>query len=157
MASNVFKLRIQFFLLWSVLITVTWMAFSAPIVLHRIDFPYWVQHSAFIVIFLLCIRYVFFLRHSFLASSQIAKVVCFFLCIWGTFILIHQVNDFKTDYDDTGLQSFLGHLSDTDYKWMRNFIRKEMIFFGVASIISTVILGFRMILGIWRWHNHGNV
>jgi hypothetical protein len=40
---------------------------------------------------------------------------------------------------------------------MMNYIRSEMLLFGVAGIISSVIFPFRMLMSVWRYRNQGRV
>jgi hypothetical protein len=37
------------------------------------------------------------------------------------------------------------------------YIRNQMFFFGMGSILSCVLLPFRLILSIWRGRNRGTV
>lgn len=147
------NLRLRLTLLWALFTIVVLAAFSAPMLIHEIQFPFWTYHILFIVIFLTAVRYIFFLRHSFLASRQILKIALFFICIWGTFLLVNALYDFRGYADETGLQTFLGHLPDVDYTALSKFILTEMVFFGTASIIATITLAIRLIISVWRWHN----
>jgi hypothetical protein len=151
--STTSHLRLRLTLLWGLLTVVVLGAFSAPMLLNDIDFPFWVVHCTFIVVFLTAVRYIFFLRHSFLASRQIMKIALFFICIWGVFLLVNEVYGIRTYADETGFETFLGHLPNADYSALSEFILTEMVFFGTASIISTTILAIRLILSVWRWHN----
>ena len=140
-------------LLWILLTAVIWGTFSAPILLNQVEFPFWLTHSVFILVFMGCIRYLFFLRHSWLVRQQYLKVAIVFLAIWGVFYLVDSLHDFQVFTDEDGLETFLGHLPNADYTRLRNFIKSEMIFFGTGSIIALAILAIRMIISVWRWHN----
>ncbi len=147
------QLQLRLTLLWGVLTLVVLAAFSAPILLNKIDFPFWVAHCTFIVVFLAAMRYIFFLRYSFLASRQILKIALFFICIWGIFLLVNEVYAIRTYADETGFETFLGHLPNVDFSALSQFILTEMVFFGTASVIATVILAIRLVVSVWRWHN----
>ncbi|MBK7342675.1 MAG: hypothetical protein IPJ06_05890 [Saprospiraceae bacterium] len=140
-------------LIWLFLTLVILGAFSAPMLLNEVRFPFWWAHSLFIVVFLFAIRYLFFLRHSWLASRQIIKIALFFLCIWGVFYLVDTMHDFQVFADEDGLDTFLGHLPNADYSSLSRFIKSEMIFFGTGSIIAMSILAIRLVISVWRWHN----
>ena len=49
------------------------------------------------------------------------------------------------------------HLHVTKQTSLINYIKNEMIFFGVGSIITGIILPFRMIISLWRMRNKGTV
>ncbi|MCF8237913.1 MAG: hypothetical protein K9I85_07130 [Saprospiraceae bacterium] len=140
-------------LLWLVLTAFILVAFSAPILLNDVEFPFWGSHCLFIVVFMFSIRYLFFLRHSWLASKQIAKIALFFLCIWGAFYLVDHIHDFQIFTDEDGLNTFLKHLSNAEYTSLERFIKAEMIFFGTGSVIAVIFLAFRLVISVWRWHN----
>lgn len=148
-------LRVRFALVWSLLMLGVLGAFSAPLLLNGIDFPFWTHHIVFIVVFLSAVRYIFFLRHSWLADKQALKVAIFFLCLWGGFLLANAVYDFRTYADETGLESFLAHLPNAEQTPLLTFIVNEMLFFGTASVISVAVLGLRMIHSVWRFRNRG--
>ena len=38
---------------------------------------------------------------------------------------------------------------------MINYVRSEMILFGVGSIVSAAAFAFRLILSVWRMRNRG--
>ncbi len=142
-------------LIWLLMIALILGAFSAPILLNDVDFPFWWAHSLFIVVFLLAIRYLFFLRHSWLASQQIIKIALFFLCIWGVFYLVDTMHDFQLFADEDGMATFLGHLPNADNTSLSKFIKSEMIFFGTGSILAVSILAIRLVISVWSWHNRG--
>lgn len=142
-------------LIWLLLIAIILGAFSAPILINEIDFPFWWAHCLFIVVFLLAIRYLFFLRHSWLASQQIVKTAMFFFCIWGVFYLVDTMHDFQLYADEDGLETFLGHLPNAENSSLGQFIKSEMIFFGTGSVIAVSFLAIRLVISVWRWHNRG--
>lgn len=146
-------LKILFAAVWVLLTAIVMAAFSAPILWNDIDFPFWTSHLVFIGTFMMSVRYLFFLRHTFLASRQILKVALVFVCLWGGFLLVDALHDFRLYADETGLQTFMGHLPDSDYTSLHGFVMTEMIFFGVGSVISVFLLAIRLIISIWRWHN----
>lgn len=140
-------------LLWVILTAFVLVAFSAPILINEVAFPFWWSHCLFIVVFMFAIRYLFLLRHSWLASKQIIKIALFFLCIWGTFYLVDQIHGFQIFADEDGLNSVLDHLSNAEYSSLSRFIKAEMIFFGTGSVIAVVFLAIRLVISVWRWHN----
>lgn len=153
--TSTFALRLRFTLMWILLTLAVLGAFSAPLLLNGVEFPFWSSHILFILVFLTAVRYIFFLRHSWLADKQAVKVAIFFLCLWGGFLLANAVYDFRAYADETGLESFLAHLSNAEQTPLLTFIVNEMLFFGTASVISVAVLGLRMIHSVWRFRNRG--
>lgn len=149
------RLRLYLNLLWVLLTLAVVAAFSAPLWLNDIEFPFLTSLVAFIVVFMVAVRYIFFLRHSWLASRQYVKAGLVIVCIWGVFLLVNALHDFRTYADDTGLESVMGHLPDVEYTALSQFTRNAVVFFGVASVIATGVLLIRLVISIWRWHNHG--
>ena len=143
----------QLTLLWGVLIAVVVAACSAPIVLNQVDFPFWFPHFAFIVLFLGATRYIFFLRHSWLARQQIVKVALVFLSFWAIFWLVSELHAFQVFADEIGVETLLTHLPAVDVPPLNRFILTEMVFFGVGAIIAMGVLVIRLIISVWRWHN----
>lgn len=154
MASST-RLRLYLNLLWALLTLAVAAAFSAPLWVNDIDFPFWPTLLVFIAVFMVAVRYIFFLRHSWLASRQYVKAGLVIVCIWAMFLLVDALHDFRVYADDTGLQTVMGHLPDAEYTALSQFTRNAVVFFGVASVIATGILLLRLIVSIWRWHNQG--
>jgi hypothetical protein len=151
------RLRIYLNLLWALLSLAVLGAFSAPLLLNDIHFPFWPTLIVFILVFMVAVRYIFFLRHSWLGTRQFLKTGLIILGIWGIFLLINALHDFRVYADETGLESIMGHLPDAEYTALSQFTRNTVIFFGVASVIATGILMLRLIISVWRWHNHRQV
>jgi len=155
--TSSYRLRIYLSLLWALLSLAVLAAFSAPLLLNDIDFPYWPTLITFILVFMVAVRYIFFLRHSWLGTRQYLKVAMVFLGIWGIFLLINAIHDFRVFADETGMESVMGHLPDADYTALSQFTHNSVLFFGVAAVIATAVLIFRLIISVWRWHNHRQI
>jgi hypothetical protein len=67
------------------------------------------------------------------------------------------LGDFHNFLEERGLQTLVTHLHVTKQTSVINYIKSEMIFFGVASIIAGLILPIRMIVSLWRMRNRGTV
>ena len=120
-------------------------------------YPFLWINVAFIVIFVTLARYIFLLKHTFLAKRQWVKFALTLLCLPLVFWLIGRINHFQTYLDEEGLESFLSILELERQAALGSYIRNEMIFFGVGAIISAVIFPIRMIISFWRTRNRGTV
>jgi len=119
------------------------------------NYPFWWTNVLFIVTFITLTRYVFLLRHTFLAKQQKLKVVLFFLSIPIVFFLISQVHYFQSFLDEQGVESFLGNMTLDKRNNMANFVRTQMMLFGIGSVVVAVIFPFRMLFSVWTYRNRG--
>ena len=72
-------------------------------------------------------------------------------------MLVNQINLFQTFLDENGFEGLVGDLPFGKRENMAKFIRAEMLFFGVGSVISAIILPFRLVISVWRTRNKGTV
>lgn len=143
--------------MWIFLTAVVLAVVGLPLWTAEIDFPFWGKLITFVLVLMIGIRYTFFLRHSWLASQQWIKVGLFVVGIWGTFLLINEIHDFRVFADEVGLETLLGHLPEAKHQRMYGYIHAVMLFFGIASVIATVVLMLRLLISVWRWHNFKKV
>jgi hypothetical protein len=151
------KQRILFELLWFCLVAGLLTMIALPIWMAEIPFPFWGKLLVFVLLLLTATRYTFFLRHSWIASKQWIKAGLFVVGIWGVFLLINALHDFRVFVDEVGLETILDHLPEPDHQRMYRYINSVMMFFGVASILSTLMLMIRLLISVWRWHNYKTV
>lgn len=153
MASN----KLQLELLWWVATFLIALLFCVPILLKISSFSYLPILIVFIVLAVTFTRYIFFLKHTFLAHRQILKVALFIITIPVIFLLIEQVNGFIS-YVDTGeIMEEMKFLQFDAIKRLRKYIITVTMFFGVSAVISTIAFGFRMIQSVWLLRNRGRV
>ena len=125
--------------------------------LQPVQFPFWKTNIIFVIVFVTVTRYIFFLKHTFLGYIQWLKVLVILICIPLLFYLVEKLHFFKDYMDKIGLEDKFEHLSLQGQTDIINYIDSEMIFFGVGSLISSVILPFRMLISFWRTHNRGTI
>ncbi len=143
-----------------------WWFFTAAIVavvlfpVHRSlseSYPFWAINIVAIAAFVMATRYIFFLRFSPVAYRQELKVILAIACIPAVFTLVSNVNHFQTYLDERGVLSFMSHLHPERLDTLDRYIRAQMIFFGVGSVVSTSVLAVRLIISVWRVRNKGTV
>ncbi len=120
-------------------------------------YPFYKSNILFILVFITFTRFIFFLKHTFLANYEMLKVGIILFSAIIVFLLVNELNFFQTYLDEQGLKSFLGHLSLSEQGSMGSYIRREMLFFGVGSIITAILLPLRLVVSIWRGRNRGTV
>ncbi len=148
------------------LIELLWWVITALVILAFMYLPYHhgngfsalgVVNIIFILIFITLTRYIFLLKYTFLGYSLWAKVLVIFLCIPLLIYLYSEFQFVQVFINDGSLESVFGHMQVKEQYAMMNYIESEIIFFGVGSIIATVLMPFRMIISIWRTRNRGTV
>lgn len=128
-----------------------------PIVSVVEDYRFLTENIIFIVVLLTCTRYIFLLKHTWLAKLQVVKTGLIFSSIWGLFLLIERLNKFQTFVDEEGPEGLVGNLPIDQMMSIVGYIRSEMLFFGVGAIISVFVLSGRLMKSIWNYKNLGTV
>ena len=118
-------------------------------------YPYLFINALFVIVAITTARYIFLLPSTFLAPLQYVKAGIAIVMIPIIFLLIQEVNLFQTFLDEQGMEALVPGLGFQDQLRFTDYIRTEMIFFGVASIIGCVVLMFRLVLSVWLWRNRG--
>ena len=126
-----------------------------PIVSSIGSYPFAEINAIFIIVFITFVRYIFLLPQTFLARLQYVKTAIVLLSLLIIVYLINGFSWFQTFMDEEGLQQLTSGLGVTEQEDLLQYIRAEMIFFGVGSIISAIALPVRLIISIWRQYNKG--
>ena len=121
------------------------------------NYPFLVINIIFIIVFVTFTRYIFLLKHTFLAKQQILKTAMVLISVPIIFMLINQINLFQTFLDENGFDGLVGDLPFGERENIAKFIRAEMLFFGVGSVISAIVLSIRLVMSVWRLKNRGTV
>ena len=154
-ASRGLHLKLE--LVWWVFTLVLAIGLIYPIQSKLSDYPFLITTIAFIIIFVTFTRYVFLLKHTFLAKRQALKIVMAFLCLPVVCYIIEGINYFQTFIDEEGPIALVGELPDNQQESMMNYVRSVLLFFGVGGVIITVIFAIRLIISVWRLRNRGSV
>lgn len=144
------------FVWWSVTAIVAW-AILYPIHKAMYVWPFQWWNVFFIVALITLTRYIFLLKHTFLAKNQVLKVVFILLMFPLTFALINGLHGFMNFIEEKTWASLTGHLPPLDKKEIENYIWNQMLFFGAGSIIAAPVFAGRLLLSVWRTHNRGTV
>lgn len=147
------KLRLE--LLWWLLTALLVVLIMAPIYLYTVGYPFWRINIIYIVTFITVVRHLFLLPTTFLATIQWLKVALIFLSIPAIFMLVQEMNRFQVFLDYNEPEKLVGLMPIDTLRAMVKYVRSEIILFGVGSVISLVVLPFRMIRSVWRYRNTG--
>lgn len=120
-------------------------------------YPFFVQNALFIAAFITFSRYIFFLPISPIARRKWIKVGGILGSVILVFVLATALGDYRNYIDEVGLQVLVEDLPVTRQTSLVSYMKNEMVFFGVGSIITAILLTFRLIVSLWRMRNSGRV
>jgi hypothetical protein len=149
------KLTSEF--LWLIVTGLLIVIVLFPIYEHKIRFPFYAQNALLIFLFVTFSRLIFFLPISHLARRKWIYLAIILAAPLFFFVVSTALGDFRNFMDEQGLQSLVDHLHVSRQTWIIRYIKHEMIFFGVGSIITGILLPFRLIISFWRMRNKGTV
>jgi len=120
-------------------------------------YPFLISNLVFIVVFITLTRYAFLLEHTILAKAQLIKVGIVLISVPIIFLLIEGLSNFQNYLDEEGLDKFLPLMNIDSQQGMINYIKSEMLFFGVGAIIIAILFPIRMVISIWRNRNTNKI
>jgi len=138
---------------WWLITAIVAMTILLPICIEVENYPFFWDNLLFIVAFITFTRLIFFLRYSLIADKKKIKAALFFISIFIVFMLVQKVNQFQIDIDENGIDAMLGNSISDNRQGLMNYIRQEMLFFGVGGAISGILLPFRLMKSIWQDFN----
>ena len=147
---------VAFEALWLLITVVVICIFLLPIYSHiEMNYPFYFENAIIIFLAITFIRYLFLLKHHWIAKSNWIKGLFMFIPIPIFIFLIDSLYDFQALYDERGISSIMDNLSFKQQKNLGLYIRSQMIFFWAAAFISNAIMPFRMLVSIWKRVNKG--
>lgn len=151
------SLHFRLELIWWIFTLILVAGILYPIFKEVDNYPFLVTNIIFIIVFVTFTRYIFLLKHTFIAKQQLLKIGIVMVSIPVIFMLINQVNLFQTFLDENGIEGLVGDLPYRKRENIAKFVRAEMLFFGVGSVISAFIFPIRLVVSVWRTKNKGTV
>ncbi len=149
------QLTLSLEFIWWLVTAVILIGILYPILQATNDYPFLLINSVFVIVFITFTRYAFLLKYTFLAYQQTAKIVLIILCVPLILFLINGIHFCQTYLDENGIESFLKDTSIEQINTVGNYIKRELIFFGVGSLMASLFFPIRMIVSIWRQMNKG--
>lgn len=124
-----------------------------PIYQNDIDFPFYTANITFVVIFITFTRYLFLLKHTWLINQTYIKIGIIGISILLAVSLLNWLFMFNRYIDEEGLQELTYHLKFNQQMSMIKYIKAEMLFFGVGSVISAIAFPVRLMMSVWKDYN----
>lgn len=144
-------------LLWWALTALIVWAVLYPINKSMHVWPFQTTNIAFVVIVVTLTRYTFLLKHTFLAWQQEIKVVLILLMFPLTFMTIDALNGFMVYIEENTWEELTGHLVAADQLAIEEYMWREMLLFGVGSVLAPPMFAVRLFMSVWRTRNRGTV
>jgi len=66
------------------------------------------------------------------------------------------MNDFIDYYQSFGIYKSLEKLDLDKQYFLGDYIQNQYLFFGVAALVSSIIIPFRMLISVFRVYNKGH-
>lgn len=151
------KLIVKMELLWIVFTVILIAAIMYPIYTSFPVYQFKVMNIIFIAAFITFARYIFLLPYAFWSRWQYVKIAMIFIAIPILTYLVNGLENFQKFLDEVDTNIWMADVPEAEHADLMTYIRNEMTFFGVGSIVSVGILPFRMILSVWRQKNKGKV
>lgn len=152
-----FALKLQLEIIWWIVTAIVTFMIVYPILNNMVKYSFLYDNIISILVFITYTRYIFLLKHTFLAQWQAAKFVIIFASIPLVFKLIEWIFNFQSFLQTEGLQSFSEHFkSGINYEAQQTlltYMRREFLFFGVGSVIVGILFPIRLLISFWRVYN----
>jgi hypothetical protein len=143
--------------LWWVITAVLAITVLWPVWQAGIAWPFQTWNVIFVVALVTFVRYIFLLKHTFLAYRQVLKIVLVLALFPITFALIGGLNSFQAFVEEQTWDVLTGHLPALKKRAIESYLWNEMLFFAVGSVISGITLAIRLFVSVWRLRNRGTV
>lgn len=148
-----------------ILIEVIWWVFTCILIILVLlpvwnnvpDYPFFGANIFFIAGAVTFTRYIFLLPTTLIARTKWIKVIIIATACISFFVMSTALSDFRNFLDERGLQTLVTHLHVHEQTDLIQYIKREMVFFGVASVIAAIVLSLRMFISLWRMRNRGTV
>lgn len=144
-------------IVWWIITGLVIAAVLYPIQKAMYVWPFRGWNIIFIVVLLTFGRYVFLLKHTFLAKRQVLKIALLVLMFPLTFALVDGLHAFMNYIEENTWDTLTGHLPAAQKTSIEQYIWSEMLFFGVGSVIAAPVFAGRLMMSIWRTRNRGTV
>jgi hypothetical protein len=151
------NLKLQLELLWWLITATIVFVIMYPISRDYPSFNHFYKNILFIVCFVTFTRYIFFLQYTFLAQAQVVKVGLILISILAISSIVLQMNEFQREAANYNIDDLLKTVAQPKREKLWSYIKSEIVFFAMGSIIAGIILPIRLVISIWRVKNTGKV
>ena len=144
-------------ILWWFVTSIAVVLILLPIILNTEGFVFYNLNIGFIALFITFTRWIFLWKTHPLARSRVFRYVLLIACIPVFIYSIGGLNDYTRFVDQENLSQFMEALSPEKQKAISRYIQNEFIFFGVGTVIGSILMPMRMLISNFRQRNRGTL
>lgn len=142
-------------LLWLLLLILLPIAVLWPVFSNQVDYLFYFDNILFITLSVLFLRYIFFLKFTWIKNTIIPKLILLFAGIVSAVYSYYILNKFTGFYNDNGIYHSLDTMELSKQYFLGNYIYRQFIFFASFTIVTGLILPIKMLVSVWRVFNKG--
>jgi len=155
MPQNYLRNKILLELLWWLFTLFIILIIYFPIYLNGIKFPFFYYNLFFIISSITFIRLIFQMKFSFMAHNLVLKFLLMFGSVVVLMLAYRGIGLYNIFKDENGFYSLFEHLSLEKRYTMAAYVNWQYFFFGVAAMVSAIVMPFRLLISIFRVRNIG--
>ena len=137
-------------LVWIIVFLIISAIIIFPVYQKIPEFPFLKINFFTIFLFLYLSRYILFLKKSILKDKRLLLKIMFFLFIPTVLFLGDSFFTILAFFKEYGFSFIPERFSYLEAKTLGNYLKTEITFFGIASIITAVIFPFRILFYLWK-------
>ncbi len=145
------KIKWRLALLWLVIALLIAFTVVLPVLKPIWGMQILLVNILFVICTILFARTIIQFKQSLLADNFIVRLIAFIFLFPFIFLSIEQINNFQylVDYDE--INNWLAaEVDPNQLRGIRSYFQSEFMLFGVGTVITSVVLIFRMIGYTWK-------
>jgi len=155
MSAQIFKFKLLIEFLWWLISFLVLAVIMVTLYRYKISFPYLYFNIFYIFASVHITRWIFSLKYSFFAHLTFLKIFTIFLSIAAFLLAYRGINIYQLYIDENGYYFLFDHLQlDLRYK-LAYFVNAQYFFFGIWTMLSSLVFPFVLIRSISKVKNTG--
>jgi hypothetical protein len=155
MARKYLYTKIRLELLWWLFTALVLIIVYLPMYINEIEFPHKYYNWAFIILSITITRFIFQLKHTFIAFNLALKLLLMFLSVVVFLQAYKGINLLNVFNDENGYFHLFEHLPLEKRYDMAAYVNWQYFIFGIATAIAAIVFPFRLLISIFRVKNRG--
>ena len=155
MSISYLRNKIVLEILWWIFTALICLLLFLPFYIYEIDFPYFNYNIFFVIASITITRWIFQLKHSFIAHQLILKFILMFASVVILLQAYKGVNLLNLHNAEYGYYFLFEHLELNVRYRLADYVNWQFFFFGIATIAASIVLPFRLLVSIFRVYNMG--
>lgn len=147
------KIRLE--LLWWLFTMLVVVIVYLPLYINEIDFPFKYYNWAFIVLSISITRFIFQLKHSFIAYNLVLKMLLMFLSVVVFMQAYRGIGLMNIFNNERGYFHLFEHLPLEKRYDIAAYVNWQYFMFAIATAVASVLFPIRLLISIFRVYNRG--